>query len=49
NLFPPLDNLELTIQRRSRSDPTLLNNFEMAAEGNGDLRVPDLQTIEELC
>nr|GEW56748.1 reverse transcriptase domain-containing protein [Tanacetum cinerariifolium] len=37
NLFPPLDNLELTIQRRSRVDPTLLNDFEMAVEGNGDL------------
>nr|GEU94188.1 DNA-directed DNA polymerase [Tanacetum cinerariifolium] len=37
NLFPPLDNPELTIRRRSRSDPTLLNNSEMAAEGNGDL------------
>nr|GFA88637.1 reverse transcriptase domain-containing protein [Tanacetum cinerariifolium] len=36
NLFPPLDNPELTIQRRSRADPTLLNDFEMAAEGNGD-------------
>nr|GFA13034.1 reverse transcriptase domain-containing protein [Tanacetum cinerariifolium] len=35
NLFPPLDNPELTIRRRSRTDPTLLNNFEMAAEGNG--------------
>nr|GEV84936.1 DNA-directed DNA polymerase [Tanacetum cinerariifolium] len=35
NLFPPLDNPELTIRRRSRSDPTLLNNSEMAAEGNG--------------
>nr|GEU58382.1 DNA-directed DNA polymerase [Tanacetum cinerariifolium] len=34
NLFPPLDNPELTIRRRSRSDPTLLNDFEMAAEGN---------------
>nr|GEV85930.1 hypothetical protein [Tanacetum cinerariifolium] len=49
NLFPPLDNLELTIRRRSRSDPTLLNNSEMAAEGNGDLPVPDLRTMEELC
>nr|GFA52937.1 reverse transcriptase domain-containing protein [Tanacetum cinerariifolium] len=49
NLFPPLDNLELTIQRRSRTDPTLLNDFEMAAEGNGDLSVPDLRTMEELC
>nr|GEW01115.1 reverse transcriptase domain-containing protein [Tanacetum cinerariifolium] len=36
NLFPPLDNLELTIQRISHADPTLLNDFEMAAEGNGD-------------
>nr|GEX71015.1 reverse transcriptase domain-containing protein [Tanacetum cinerariifolium] len=49
NLFPPLDNPELTIQRRSHFDPTLLNNFEMAAEGPGDLPVPDLQTMEELC
>nr|GEX80658.1 reverse transcriptase domain-containing protein [Tanacetum cinerariifolium] len=49
NLFPPLDNPELTIQRRSRADLTLSNDFEMAAEGNGDLPVPDLQTMEELC
>nr|GEX50138.1 hypothetical protein [Tanacetum cinerariifolium] len=49
NLFPPLDNPELTIRRRSRTDPTLLNNSEMAAEGNGDLPVPDLRTMEELC
>nr|GEY12629.1 reverse transcriptase domain-containing protein [Tanacetum cinerariifolium] len=49
NLFPPLENPELTIQRRSRADPTLLNDFEMAAEGNGDPPVPDLQTMEELC
>nr|GEZ45232.1 reverse transcriptase domain-containing protein [Tanacetum cinerariifolium] len=49
NLFPPLDNPELTIRRRSRSDPTLLNNSKMAAEGNGDLPVPDLRTMEELC
>nr|GEX61322.1 hypothetical protein [Tanacetum cinerariifolium] len=49
NIFPPLDNPELTIRRRSHADPTLLNNFEMAAEGNSDLPVPDLQTIEELC
>nr|GEX16771.1 hypothetical protein [Tanacetum cinerariifolium] len=49
NLFSPLDNHELTIRRRSHSDPTLLNNSEMAAEGNGDLPVPDLRTIEELC
>nr|GEY45794.1 hypothetical protein [Tanacetum cinerariifolium] len=45
NLFPPLDNPELTIRRRSRTDPTL----EMAAEGPGDLPVPDLRTMEELC
>nr|GEY74999.1 hypothetical protein [Tanacetum cinerariifolium] len=49
NLFTPLDNPELTLRRRSHSDPPLLNNSEMAAEGPGDLPVPDLQTIEELC
>nr|GEV03021.1 reverse transcriptase domain-containing protein [Tanacetum cinerariifolium] len=49
NVFLPLDNPELTIRRRSHSDPTLLNNSEMAAEGNGDLPVPDLLTMEELC
>nr|GEU50437.1 reverse transcriptase domain-containing protein [Tanacetum cinerariifolium]GEV98226.1 reverse transcriptase domain-containing protein [Tanacetum cinerariifolium] len=49
NLFPPLDNPELTIRIRSHSDPTLLNNSEMAAEGNSDLPVPDLWTMEELC
>nr|GEU30228.1 hypothetical protein [Tanacetum cinerariifolium] len=49
NLFPPLDNLDLTIQRRSRADPTLLNDFEMTAEGNSDLPVLDLRTMEELC
>nr|GEY34150.1 hypothetical protein [Tanacetum cinerariifolium] len=49
NLFLPLDNPELTIRRRSRSDPTLLNNSEMAAEGNSDPPVPDLRTMEELC
>nr|GEY44757.1 reverse transcriptase domain-containing protein [Tanacetum cinerariifolium] len=49
NLFPPHDNPELTIRRRSRSNPTLLNNSKMAAEGNSDLPVPDLQTMEELC
>nr|GEV32496.1 hypothetical protein [Tanacetum cinerariifolium] len=48
NLFPPLDNPELTIQRRSHSDPTLLNNSKMAAEGPGDLSVLDLRTMEEL-
>nr|GFA60432.1 hypothetical protein [Tanacetum cinerariifolium] len=45
-LFPPLDNPELTIQRRSRTDSTLLNNSEMASEGNSDLPVPDLWTME---
>nr|GEW80333.1 reverse transcriptase domain-containing protein [Tanacetum cinerariifolium] len=49
NLFPPLDNPELTIRRRSRVDPTLLNGFEMATERNGDPPVPDLRTMEELC
>nr|GEV34322.1 reverse transcriptase domain-containing protein [Tanacetum cinerariifolium] len=49
NLFPPLDNPELTIRRRSRSDLTLLNNSEMDAKENGDLSVPDLQTMKELC
>nr|GEV64157.1 reverse transcriptase domain-containing protein [Tanacetum cinerariifolium] len=49
NLFPHLDNPEHTIQRRSRAEPTLLNDFEMAAEGNGDLPVPDLRTMKELC
>nr|GEY14608.1 reverse transcriptase domain-containing protein [Tanacetum cinerariifolium] len=49
NLFPLLDNSELTIRRRSRTDPTHLNDFEMAAEGNGDPPVPDLRTMEELC
>nr|GEX23188.1 reverse transcriptase domain-containing protein [Tanacetum cinerariifolium] len=33
----------------SRVDPTLLNDFEMAAEGNADPPVPDLRTMEELC
>nr|GEU68250.1 hypothetical protein [Tanacetum cinerariifolium] len=49
NLFLPLDNPELTIQRRSHVDPTHLNDFEMATDGNGDPPVPDLRTIEELC
>nr|GEW65024.1 reverse transcriptase domain-containing protein [Tanacetum cinerariifolium] len=49
NLFPPLDNPELTIRRRSRTHPTLLNNSKMVAEENGDLLVPDLRTMEELC
>nr|GEU58391.1 reverse transcriptase domain-containing protein [Tanacetum cinerariifolium] len=49
NLFSPLENPELTIRRRSRVDPTLLNDFEMSTNGNSDPPVPDLQTIEELC
>nr|GEV87710.1 reverse transcriptase domain-containing protein [Tanacetum cinerariifolium] len=49
NLFSPLDNPELTIQRRSRFDPTLLNDFEMAIDKNGDPLVLDLRTMEELC
>nr|GFD12125.1 reverse transcriptase domain-containing protein [Tanacetum cinerariifolium] len=49
NLFLPLDNPELTIRSRSRTDPTLLNDFEMAAEGPSDLPVPDLRTMKELC
>nr|GEV90456.1 reverse transcriptase domain-containing protein [Tanacetum cinerariifolium] len=46
NLFPPLDNPELTIRRRSHSDPTLLNNSEMAAEGPGDLPDTSAQQSE---
>nr|GEX27909.1 reverse transcriptase domain-containing protein [Tanacetum cinerariifolium] len=49
NLFLPLDNPELTIRRRPRVDPTLLNDFEMATDENGDPPVPDLRTKEELC
>nr|GEU43736.1 reverse transcriptase domain-containing protein [Tanacetum cinerariifolium] len=58
NLFSPLDNLELTIRRRPRVDPTLVNDFNMATNRNGDdvppseggdLPVPDLRTMEELC
>nr|GEU79775.1 reverse transcriptase domain-containing protein [Tanacetum cinerariifolium] len=49
NLFPPLDNPELTIRRRSHVDPTLLNDFEMVVEGNSDPPVPDLRTMDELC
>nr|GEU70664.1 hypothetical protein [Tanacetum cinerariifolium] len=49
NLFLPLDNPELTFRRRSRTDPTLLNDSEMVAEGNGVLPIPDPRTMEELC
>nr|GEV04607.1 reverse transcriptase domain-containing protein [Tanacetum cinerariifolium] len=36
NLFPTLDNLGHTIRRRHRVDPNLLNDFEIATDGNGD-------------
>nr|GFB03013.1 hypothetical protein [Tanacetum cinerariifolium] len=58
NIFPPLDNPELTIQRRTRVDPNLLKDFNMATDvngdnvppaGGGDLPVPDLRTMKELC
>nr|GEZ56671.1 reverse transcriptase domain-containing protein [Tanacetum cinerariifolium] len=49
NIFPTLDNPKFTVQRRYCVDPTLLNDFEMATEGNGDPPVPDLRTMEELC
>nr|GEY98179.1 reverse transcriptase domain-containing protein [Tanacetum cinerariifolium] len=49
NIFSRLDDLELTIQRRSCSDLTLLSNSEMATEGPADLPVPDLRAMEELC
>nr|GEY78840.1 reverse transcriptase domain-containing protein [Tanacetum cinerariifolium] len=61
NLFPPLEDPERTIRRRTRVDPSLLNDFEeinMAANENdddgppaegGDLPVPNLRTMEELC
>nr|GEY16906.1 reverse transcriptase domain-containing protein [Tanacetum cinerariifolium] len=49
NLFPPLDNPEVTIRRRSHVDPTLLNDFEIATYENGDPPVLDLRTMEELC
>nr|GFB19215.1 hypothetical protein [Tanacetum cinerariifolium] len=61
NLFPPLEDPERTIRRRTRVDPYILNDFKeinMAANGNGDnlppreggdLPIPDLRTMEELC
>nr|GEU35691.1 reverse transcriptase domain-containing protein [Tanacetum cinerariifolium] len=33
----------------SCADPTLLNDFKMATEGNGDPPVRDLRTMKELC
>nr|GEW47934.1 reverse transcriptase domain-containing protein [Tanacetum cinerariifolium] len=58
NLFPPLENPKLTIRKRTRVDPNLLNDFNMATNGNGDNQPPpeggdlpvlDLRTMEELC
>nr|GEW35464.1 hypothetical protein [Tanacetum cinerariifolium] len=58
NLFPPLEDPEHTIRRRTRVDPNLLNDFNMATNGNGnnqpppeggDLPVLDLRTANELC
>ncbi|GKC13409.1 hypothetical protein Tco_1010191 [Tanacetum coccineum] len=61
NLFPPLEDPERTIRRRTRVDPNSLNHFEeinMAANGNDDdgpppagggLPVLDLRRMEELC
>nr|GEX17073.1 hypothetical protein [Tanacetum cinerariifolium] len=49
NLFSPLDNPELTIRRRPHVDHTLLNDFEMATDRNGDIPVLDLRTMKELC
>ncbi|GJT57470.1 hypothetical protein Tco_0992524 [Tanacetum coccineum] len=61
NLFPPLEDPERTIRRRTRVNPNLLNDFEEThvRERNGDdghlphpvggLPVPDLRTMEELC
>nr|GEW24295.1 reverse transcriptase domain-containing protein [Tanacetum cinerariifolium] len=37
------------MELRSRVDPTLLNDFEMATNENGDPPVLDLRTMEELC
>nr|GEW86442.1 reverse transcriptase domain-containing protein [Tanacetum cinerariifolium] len=57
NLFPPLENLKLTIRRRTRVDPNILNDFNMETNGNGDDRPPpngggdlpvlDLRTMKE--
>nr|GEU78673.1 reverse transcriptase domain-containing protein [Tanacetum cinerariifolium] len=49
NLFPPFDNPELALRRRSRVDPTLLNDFKVATDGNDDPPVLGLRTMEELC
>nr|GEW49375.1 reverse transcriptase domain-containing protein [Tanacetum cinerariifolium] len=51
--FPPLENPELTIRRRTRVDLNLLNGFNMATNENGDdvppargddIPAPDLRT-----
>ncbi|GKA02576.1 hypothetical protein Tco_0675357 [Tanacetum coccineum] len=57
-LFPPLKDPERSIQR-TRVNPNLFEQINMAATGagndgpplagGGDLPVPDLRTIEELC
>nr|GFA79688.1 reverse transcriptase domain-containing protein [Tanacetum cinerariifolium] len=44
----PFGDSDLLLER-SRIDPTLLNDFEMATEGNGNPPVPGLRTMEELC
>nr|GEY01898.1 reverse transcriptase domain-containing protein [Tanacetum cinerariifolium] len=58
NLFPPLKNPKLTIGRRTRVDPNILNDFNMATNGNsdnqptpegGNLPVLDLRMMKELC
>nr|GEV88138.1 reverse transcriptase domain-containing protein [Tanacetum cinerariifolium] len=48
NLFPPLDNPKLTIRRRPHVDPTLLNDFEMAANANDD-DVPPPGGVQNSC
>nr|GEW75455.1 reverse transcriptase domain-containing protein [Tanacetum cinerariifolium] len=53
-----ISNRDNLFTSRPRVDPTLLNDFEMATNkngddvpppGGGDLSVPDLRTMEELC
>nr|GEV10913.1 reverse transcriptase domain-containing protein [Tanacetum cinerariifolium] len=40
NPFPPLENPELTIRRRTRVDPNLLNDFNMDTNRNSDNQPP---------
>nr|GEV67905.1 reverse transcriptase domain-containing protein [Tanacetum cinerariifolium] len=47
--LPISSKIDSLLEERSRVDPTLLNDFEMAAEENDDPPVPDLRTTEELC